>query len=241
MEFVLLILLSTLYAFAFLSGIFGKRRPAIYMIYVALVLHAGLLIFRSVSAGHPPVSGIYEALILLSWLMLLKFCFLQKGSSALAVHVQRAGVLLAVLAALLLPQEFRTAALPEPALGNFWMYVHFPAYLFAAVTLFSALVLSAIRLFRKAENFPHASRMERDVRLAALFLWIAVFTEAAGARLSGGNYGSGDLSQLWSVITLMILSLYFFTRSPGWRALVLFLGFLSMLFAGIGAEHFLGV
>ncbi|MDZ7795594.1 MAG: cytochrome c biogenesis protein CcsA [Candidatus Marinimicrobia bacterium] len=239
MEIILILILAALYGFSFLSGLFKKQQAALYAVYAGFILHLGLVIFRSVSAQHPPFTNIYETLILLSWLMLAKFLFLQESRSALVINLQRAVIFLLILVPLSFPAEMRAVQPVMPALKSAWMYIHVPAYLFGYVALFSAVILAVIRLFVKEENFVHCAQLELDTRLSLLFLSTGLVAGAIWAQVSWGNYWSWDPKETWALINILILSLYFIARSSKLRSIILIITFLSVMFTYFGVTWLL--
>jgi ABC-type transport system involved in cytochrome c biogenesis permease subunit len=239
MELILLIILAGVYA-ASLTLAFAKVRTLSSVLsYLALALHLAVLIIRAVTAKHPPFTNVYESLLLLSWLMQVKFLFFQKAASAIVTYLQKALVLAFIVVLILLPADTRAINPVMPALNNVWMYIHVPSYLFGYVAMFSAFVMALISLFNRKTILSNDQQMDMDVSLAMIFMSVGMVTGAIWGQVSWGSYWSWDPKETWALINLIVLSLYFHTKDRKRQALIVIFTALTVLFTYFGVTWLL--
>lgn len=190
------------------------------------------LILRTAARGHFPVQSQFEAVVLLVWVSLTAFVYLERRLRWSAMNVAFLFLALGALCySLGLPRDLTPTL---PALRSRWLLIHvtlnFAAY--AALTL--AFVLGVLylgqewQLKRKRLTFfynllPPLDRLE-DM-LNALLLWgFALLTLgiAAGsvyARMVWGYFWDWSNAKLaWSFVLWLIYAGYFAVRAlAGWR------------------------
>ncbi|RKY52638.1 MAG: hypothetical protein DRP93_07815 [Candidatus Neomarinimicrobiota bacterium] len=239
MEFILLLVLASLYSISLIVGLFKQQILSRSVLYLGFILHLTILIIRSLTAHHPPFTNVYESLLLLSFLMQVKFIFFQKSISDRVINLQRLAVLIFTVVLIALPPETRTIQAVMPALNSIWMYIHVPAYLFSYVALFSGLVLAIIRLFSRKNIFANDEQMDTDISLAMIFMSIGLVTGAIWGQVSWGNFWSWDPKETWALINMIVLSLYFHKNDRKAQALIVILTALTVLFTYFGVTWLL--
>lgn len=196
----------------------------------AVVLGFGLLLFhfiflfeRSVRAGRPPLTNMYETLHLLAFLSFLLFM-----AARFRWRLDMAGGFTALASALLVAST--AIASPEiepllPALKSNWLLFHvsacFIAYscfalslgcglgtlLIHGVPFFTAQGEGREELLRKADFITH-----RFILIGFPFLTMGIATGAIWAELSWGRYWNWDPKECWAFSTWLIYSAYFHLR-----------------------------
>ncbi len=239
MEYTLLLAAFIIYTISFVIGLLQKRQLSLYGMYLGFLLHFGVLIYRSVAAHHPPFTNVYESLLLLSWLMLLKFLFFTKQINIRIIHFQRFIILVFTLIPILMSPEIRAIHPVMPALNSIWMYIHVPAYLFAYVALFSGFIQALIQLLMKKSIFRYEKQMDTDISLAMMFLSIGMITGAIWGQISWGNYWSWDPKETWALINILVLSLYFYKHDRIVQSIIVIIAALTVLFTYFGVSWLL--
>ncbi len=239
MEYILLLILLIIYAVSNLLSLFGKRVGASALQIFGSLIHLAVLIIRSVNANHPPFTNMYETLLLLSFLLQVKFLIFQRVKSELIANIQRAIVFLMIVVLALLSPESRAISPVMPALNSFWMYIHVPSYLFAYVSLFSASSMAMIHIFSKKSIYNYDRQMDIDVSLTFVFLAIGMFTGAIWGQLSWGNFWSWDPKETWALINILVLSLYFYKVDRKTQSWIVLITALTVLFTYFGVTYLL--
>ena len=239
MEYILLLILVAIYAVSLILGLFKQRGKSLIVLYVGFALHLAILIIRSVMAKHPPFTNVYESLLLLSFLMQMKFLFFQRSSGIHIINLQKLVVLLFTLVLVLLSPETRAIQAVMPALNSVWMYIHVPAYMFSYVTLFSGLILAIIRLFSRKNIYAYDKQMDMDISLTMIFMSIGLVTGAIWGQISWGNFWSWDPKETWALINIIVLSLYFHKNDRKAQALIVIITALTVLFTYFGVTWLL--
>jgi len=239
MEFTLLLILVSIYAISLFLGLFKQHGISTFILYLGFILHLTLLIIRSVTAHHPPFTNVYESLLLLSFLMQVKFLFFQSNAGVKVINLQRFVVLIFTVVLVILPAETRAINAVMPALNSPWMYIHVPAYLFSYVALFSGLILAIIRLFSRKSMFAYDEQMDTDISLAMIFMSVGLVTGAIWGQISWGNFWSWDPKETWALINIIVLSLYFHKNDRKAQSLIVILAALTVLFTYFGVTWLL--
>ncbi|MEA2076907.1 MAG: cytochrome c biogenesis protein CcsA [Candidatus Marinimicrobia bacterium] len=239
MELILLLVLVFIYLLSLMLGFMKRRQVSLYVSYAGFFLHLAILIIRAITAKHPPFTNVYESLLLLSWLMQVKFLFFQRATSARVVHLQRLLLVVFISVLIFLPPGTREIRPVMPALNSVWMYIHVPSYLFGYVSLFSGLILAIIRLFSRKNIFPYDEQMDTDISLAMIFMSAGMVTGAIWGQISWGNFWSWDPKETWALINIILLSLYFHKSDRKTQSLIVILATLSVLFTYFGVTWLL--
>ncbi|MBN2780765.1 MAG: cytochrome c biogenesis protein CcsA [Candidatus Marinimicrobia bacterium] len=236
MEYILLLITFCLYAVSFAAGLFNRRQLSLFAAYLGLILHLVLLIWRSVTAQHPPFTTMYETLILLTALMQLKFLFFQRHRNARILNVQKALLLIFLAVPVFLPAELRAVHPVMPALNSAWMYVHVPAYLLGYVALFSGLIHALLRFYPVKNIFDYDKQMDTDIALAMVFMSAGLITGAIWGQVSWGNYWSWDPKETWALINILVLSLYFHKKDRIIQSMIIIVTVMTVLFTYFGVS-----
>jgi ABC-type transport system involved in cytochrome c biogenesis permease subunit len=239
MEFTLLLILVSIYAISLFIGLFKQWCISLLILYLGFALHLTILVIRSVTAHHPPFTNVYESLLLLSFLMQVKFLFFQGNTSTKVINLQRFVVLIFTVVLVILPAETRAIYAVMPALNSPWMYIHVPAYLFSYVALFSGLILAIIRLFSRKSMFAYDEQMDTDISLAMIFMSVGLVTGAIWGQISWGNFWSWDPKETWALINIIVLSLYFHKNDRKAQSLIVILTAITVLFTYFGVTWLL--
>jgi len=236
-----------LYLIAFVLLITQSRwRSWVIVISLSVFTHIGALVVRSLSANHPPFTNLYETLLLLSLLIALRLVFWQKQIESRYRWLVLLTGIICLGAALLLPAHFSVSKPLMPALNSFWMYIHVPAYFLGYMSLTLAFLFALIYLGTgKNESAPEIAsllrKLHNEVKIAFLFLNIGLVTGAIWAYLSWGNYWSWDPKEVWALINVLVLGIYFHLLKPRGtkKVWIVLLAFLCMLFTYFGVSFIL--
>ncbi len=231
MESKLLLILLTLYGLSFLFSLLKKVSFAQVSQAVGVLLHLAILIFRIFNTQHLPFTNIYESLLLLTFLLQLKFLLFQRSKSDLVLTIQRTILFFLVLLMTLLGPECKTISPVMHSLNSFWMYVHALSYLLAYVTLFSAFVLALIHIFSKKSIFNYNKQLDTHVSFSFIFFLIAAFSAAIWRQLSSGDFCLFNPGEIWVLIYILILSLYFHKEDRITQSWIVLITTLTVLFS----------
>lgn len=239
MEYTLLLILLSIYGLSILLSLLKKFSSAAVFQLLGLLLNLAILIIRSINAQHPPFTNMYESLLLLAFLLQVKFIVFQRVKSELVSNIQRSIIFVLLLVIALLSPESRAISAVMPALNSFWMYIHVPSYLFAYVSLLSASALALLHIFSKKSIFAYDKQMDMDVSLTFIFLSIGMFTGAVWGQLSWGNFWSWDPKETWALINILVLSLYFYKNDRKTQSWIVLISALTVLFTYFGVTYIL--
>jgi ABC-type transport system involved in cytochrome c biogenesis permease subunit len=239
MEYILLLVLVGIYAASLILGLFKQRGKSLILLYIGFALHLAILILRSLMAKHPPFTNVYESLLLLSFLMQVKFLFFQRSSGIHVINVQKLMVLLFTIVLVILPPETRVIRPVMPALNSIWMYIHVPSYMFSYVTLFSGLILAIIKLLSRKNVFASDEQMDMDINLTMIFMSIGMITGAIWGQISWGSFWSWDPKETWALVNIIVLSLYFHRKDRKLQSWIVIITALTVLFTYFGVTWLL--
>ena len=198
-------------------------RAAIVIGVGTLLFHFAFLFERSVRAGRPPLTNMYETLHLLAFLTSLFFMV-----SRVRWRLELAGGFTALVSALLVAST--AIASPDiepllPALKSNWLLFHVSACFIAyssfalsmgcglgyliiqGVPFFKARGEGREELLRKADFLTH-----RFILFGYPFLTMGIALGAVWAELSWGRYWNWDPKETWAFSTWLVYSAYFHLR-----------------------------
>ena len=204
---------------------------------------------RWFATGLFPASNGFEALMLLSWFLLLLSLLLRRSMPVMML----CGVLLAL--ALLVTAVFSPGGMSAPVLPVLrtpLLGLHVAVVIFSYSLLALLAVNAAIALYFHYVRGDEA-RVERLALLgrlllypAAMLLMVGIFIGAVWANVSWGRYWGWDPKEVWALVTLLLCSLPFHRRSialfgrPVVFHLFCLLAFVAMLFTYFGVNYLLG-
>lgn len=183
------------------------------------------LIKRSIEAGHPPFSNLYETLIFYACCTALVYIIFE-----FVYNFRIVGALAAVLAMLIL--LYATLQDPSvrpimPALKSNWMLAHVITYMLGygafGISFITSLIFLAVKPFAKNKkrnedeqgkeilprNFDKLSY--KLVAFGFPFLTLGIVTGAVWAKKAWGDYWSWDPKETWSLITWLAYLAYLHT------------------------------
>ena len=244
MESLLLICALILFTACLALQHTGKIHLSKSLLIIAIGIHLGALIARSVSAKHPPFTNTYETFILLPFLLSLRLIFWREQLNAAARKVITAMVAGFIGIALVLPQSLKIPKPLMPALNSIWMYIHVPTYFFGYMAMLVAAGYALMILFQKSGEKVDASilrRMDNEIRIAFYFLSVGMVTGAVWAYVSWGNYWAWDPKETWALINIIVLAFYFHlsTATKQKKAAVVILTLLTVAFTYWGVSFIL--
>ena len=239
-------LLIALIAYGICLGLFliKNDRWANIMLIIAVLIHLGGLIVRSIIARHPPFTNMYETFILLPFLLSLRMIF-QKEQIARQFRKFLVGtIMVIIIIALLLSQSLKTPKPLMPALNSIWMYIHVPSYFIGYMAMLVAAVYAVVLLIQKGKNTPSTEiikRLDNEVKIAFFFLTIGLITGGVWAYVSWGNYWGWDPKETWALINIIVLSFYFHlnTATKEKKAVIILIALLTIAFTYWGVSFIL--
>ncbi|HDZ76872.1 MAG TPA: c-type cytochrome biogenesis protein CcsB [Candidatus Omnitrophica bacterium] len=206
---------------------------------LSLTVYMGL---RWHIAGRPPLSNMFESLVVFAWAIAVVFIFIDIKYKIKTIAAPVALMSLITLGyASMLDKEIVSLL---PALKSNWLTIHvltcFIGYAALAISFISSLIL----LFKKSDSQILDVISHKMIAFGFLFLTLGIITGAVWANSSWGTYWSWDPKETWSLVTWIIYALYLHVRlRRGWKgkkaAWVSVIGFLAMLFTYFGVNYLL--
>ena len=221
---------------------------------IGVVLHAVGFAARYVSAGHIPVTSLFESLSFFSFLTVCAFLAFEfkYNIRVLGVFVAPVALVFAVCSAFL-PGHLRPLA---PVLNSGWLPVHtlllFFGYAVFAVAFGAGIMyllmereLKAKRMGPVFRRLPSLDILDdinnRCLKIGFPLLTLGIITGSIWAEFAWGSYWSWDPKEVWSLITWLLYAALLHGRmTVGWRgrkaAILAIVGFCSVLFTFLGVN-----
>lgn len=230
----------------FFAAIFFDRKAPVFL--ARLCLTAGLvsltlyLLLRWQAAGRPPLSNMFESLVVFAWAIAgvgLWVDLQHKIKSVSALTSLMA--LLAVAYASLLDREIAPLM---PALKSNWLTVH----VFTCFVGYASLTVgfvSSVLLLRRKKDFQELDMISyQAIAFGFLFLTFGIISGSVWANSAWGTYWGWDPKETWSLITWLVYAAYLHLRlRGGWRgrktAWLSVVGYLAVLFTYFGVNYLL--
>ena len=245
-----------------ITRIFSEKKWKKWLMYVFMFLtfvsflgHAWGLGARWYISGHAPWSNAYEAMVYVSWVVILAGFLLSRYSKlVLAATTIFAGAMLMVAHLNWLNPEITPLV---PVLKSYWLTIHVAVMTGSYAFLGLGAILSIINLIIMSFKFPKNYRLldvkiEELTRINEVTLIIGVFMATIGTFLGGiwaneswGRYWGWDPKETWALIIVLvyaiILHLRFIPKCNGKYLfnLVSLIGFGSVLMTFFGVNYYL--
>ena len=231
---------------------------------IALLIHTtglGLRWYESyqLGYGHIPLSNMYEALVSMSWCIVLVLILMEQKFKTETMGAFVLPIASLAMAYASLAPNVRDEIEPLiPALQSNWLTYHvmtcFLGYAAFAVS-FGASVAYLIKnkeapptTEEDSGSLPALELLDELIYKANavgfLLLGIGIITGAVWANYAWGSYWSWDPKETWSLITWLIYAAFLHARlTRGWRgrktAILSIIGFCGVLFTFFGVNYVL--
>lgn len=224
----------------------GLFLPLFSFVPLAFITYMGVC--RWVETAVFPVSNGAEAMMFIAWCLLLAVLFLSKNRK-LALGALCLAVICGVVAFL---SGISTPGPVQPILRTPLLPLHVITIIisYALIGLLAVNALVSLCLYgikRNSERLEAAAVYGRVMLyFAVAFLVAGIFLGAVWGNISWGRYWGWDPKEVWALITLIICSFGFHTRSLPFMARPLvfhcfcLVAFLAVLFTYIGVNYLLG-
>ena len=193
-------------------------------------------------AGRPPLSNMFESMIIFAWTIGLVLLFIDLRYKIKIVSSLTALLgLLALGYASFLDKEIIPLL---PALKSDWLTIHVLTCFIGYSALTAGFASSLVILFKKGEIVKLDAISHKIIAFGFLFLTLGIITGAVWANSAWGSYWSWDPKETWSLITWFIYAIYLHTRfTKGWKekkaAWLSVIGFLAVIFTYFGVNYLL--
>jgi cytochrome c-type biogenesis protein CcsB len=224
-------------------------RIAEFFLCGGFVFHTVLFGLRWMQAGRPPFTSMFEALLLLSWgIVLLYFFFLFLWR--LRVLLIPSVILVLITMGAILRAD-RTVKPLVPALQSGWITIHVVTYFVGYAALALACAIGLIYLLsrrRFKDGHAHLAILDdtsyRLIMIGFPLITIGMTTGSAWANEAWGTYWGWDPKETCSLVTWLVYVLYLHLRVlRGWKgvktAWLAILGFMATLFTFVGVNYIL--
>ncbi len=204
----------------------GTKWVSIGLLVLAFCLNLAVVIQRSVEAGHPPFSNLYESLVFYACCTAFVYIIFE-----FVYNFRIVGAMASVLAMLILlyaTLQDDTIRPIMPALKSNWMLVHVVTYMigYAAfgISFVTSIIFLVVKPFVKKGKDAGDSADTREIlprnfdklsyKIVAFgfpFLTLGMVTGAVWAKKAWGDYWSWDPKETWSLITWLAYLVYLHT------------------------------
>ena len=191
-----------------------------------LLLHAVGVVLRSIVAGRPPVTNMYESMIWVAFVAVafgFVFYAIYRGTTFLLAALP-VGCLLLLLTQQLPVAVPGTIEPLRPVLrDNFWLSTHVLTETASYGAFFLAWAFGHLLLTRYLVN-PVAARQEstlhfwlyRTLQLGVLLITVGTILGGVWANYSWGRFWGWDPKETWAFITLLCYIVAIHGRIAGW-------------------------
>jgi ABC-type transport system involved in cytochrome c biogenesis permease subunit len=224
---------------------------ALLIAFVATTIGLGL---RTYIGGRFPLRGTYETMLLLAWfsmltgilmrrhsLLIVAFSFLLSGFTLLVAHIGAMSPYITPL----------VPVLKSPLLSIHVLTIMIAYGLCGFMALNSITALIVVIFGGKSDDSKAYINLKKET--SELFMYPATFLMGAGifigaiwANMSWGRYWGWDPKEVWALITFLLMSFTFHSRTLAWFRKPIFyhifvlLIFLSVLMTYFGVNYILG-
>lgn len=196
------------------------------LLILAFCFNLAMVAERSIEAGHPPFSNLYESLIFYACCtafvyIIFEFVYNFKVVGALASVLSMLILLYATL-------QDDTIKPIMPALKSNWMLVHVVTYMlgYAAfgISFVTSIIFLVVKPFTRKGKEDRGTEEGREIlprnfdklsyKIVAFgfpFLTLGMITGAVWAKKAWGDYWSWDPKETWSLITWLAYLVYLHT------------------------------
>ena len=253
LSFKILLALASLTTLAYLINLLFDRRAVKLTASLLMALTAGMFLYllgeRYVQAGRPPIKTLYESLILFGASVTLIYVLVERFYRLTLLGLLVSLFTLAIIAYAILKKDADIVKLPA-ALQSGWFIPHVVVYFLGYGGLFLGAATAMIHLIRPDRTITFANLKETRVigydELMHALVKFGYFLITAGlvigafwAKDAWGDYWTWDPKENWSLITLLIYTIYFHLRfqktwSSKHSAILILAGFAAVMFTYLG-------
>jgi cytochrome c-type biogenesis protein CcsB len=231
---------------------------------IALLIHTtglGLRWYESyqLGYGHIPLSNMYEALVSMSWCIVLVLIVMEQKFKTETMGAFVLPLVSLAMAYASLSPNVRDEIEPLiPALQSNWLTYHVMTC-FLGYAAFAVSFGASIAYLLKNKEAPPTTEEDsgslpalemldeliyKANAVGFLLLGIGIITGAVWANYAWGSYWSWDPKETWSLITWLIYAAFLHARlTRGWRgrrtAVLSIIGFCGVLFTFFGVNYVL--
>ena len=218
---------------------------------IVFVYLSVIFILRWYISAHVPMSNGFETMMLLAWHTMMLTVFTRKKYPL----IQPFGFLLSGFALLVASMSESDPRITHmmPVLSSPLLSVHVMCMMISYTLLGLVMLNSLFALVRHYLGAHRDSRTGLSVSFSLVILYPAVFFLAAGtflgavwANVSWGRYWGWDPKEVWALVTMLVYSFAFHTRSLAWLSrpsifhTYMVVAFLSVLITYFGVNFLLG-
>ncbi len=220
---IVYIVASIAYIIREIWGSSGAKWASLGLLILAFCLNLTMVAERSIKAGHPPFSNLYESLVFYACCTAFIYIIFE-----FVYNFRIVGALASILSMLILfyaTLQDDTIRPIMPALKSNWMLIHVVTYMlgYAAfgIAFVTSIIFLVVKPFAKKGNESEDGReiLPRNfdrlsykiVAFGFPFLTLGMITGAVWAKKAWGDYWSWDPKETWSLITWLAYLVYLHT------------------------------
>lgn len=232
------------------------EKTGVAAVIAGLLVHTYGFTLRSLIAGRPPVTNMYESVIWVTWgcvlfAMLVWLVYKNSVIPAAASVFAIVGLVLADNIPLVLDPSINPL---EPVLrSNYWLTIHVLtitlSYAAFALSLCLGNVVMGYYVFRPTQTSQiqnYSLYMYRAMQIGVILLAAGTILGGVWADYSWGRFWGWDPKEVWALIALLFYLAVLHGRFTGWLkgfgfAATTVISFLGVLMAWYGVNFVLGV
>ncbi|MBI2472136.1 MAG: c-type cytochrome biogenesis protein CcsB [Planctomycetes bacterium] len=201
----------------------GTKWVSLGFLILAFCFNLAMVATRSIEAGHPPFSNLYESLVFYACCTSFIYIIFE-----FTYNFRVVGALASILAMLILfyaTLQDDTIRPIMPALKSNWMLIHVVTYMlgYAAfgISFVTSIIYLVVKPFARKGEASHEGKeiLPRNfdklsykiVAFGFPFLTLGMITGAVWAKKAWGDYWSWDPKETWSLITWLAYLVYLHT------------------------------
>lgn len=195
-------------------------RVGVSLAVLGVILHAGILLARTLAADRPPLSNMFEFTVAASFAAAMAYLLIGYRTGQLRQLGLLAMLPVTVAMVLSLATMYTSPRPLVPSLQSMWMSIHVTAAAIGVGALTVGAIGCAVQLKAQRDGrheiLPRADMVARVAFSFAFPVWtFAVMTGAIWAQYSWGRYWGWDPKEVWAFVSWVFLAAYLHSRRTG--------------------------
>ena len=257
---LLMLILFFVQIFVNPASVFSRRLSQLTKLFVvvsivAFLYHGYGIYLRMMITGHAPWSNGYEAIIFISWIiMLIGILFSRKHAVVLTGALIMASMMIFVTELNLMDPEITPL---QPVLKSYWLMIHVAiitgSYAPLGISFILGFLSIILYIFRTKKNAKVINMninelvyiSELTITLGVFMLTIGTFLGGVWANESWGRYWGWDSKETWALVSVLVYAVILHLRYiPALKSKLVFSvvsmwGYTSILFTFFGVNFYL--
>ncbi|MBO8131600.1 MAG: cytochrome c biogenesis protein CcsA [Candidatus Marinimicrobia bacterium] len=193
------------------------------------LLICSIEIYRIIHFGLVPFYKVFDIILIIVILLITKNILIKINSIKYS-NLLHAFIVLLLLVAIFLPSKYKQPSHLPPILNSIFFYIHVPLYIISYFSLFSASIGSLIYLMKR--NIPDwlKKSINIDTIMSFYLMNLGLISGAIWADNTWGSFWSWDPKENISLAIVLLLSIYFHTKSEKSKSIIIILSTMLVFF-----------